>query len=116
MGLDDPASLNPSWKLTGTIQKYDKFGKVVQTKPPLSCPATIIYRSDIGLPMGSVTNANFLECGVFTCDYDLSATYRAILILITGGRRHLAVLSEYNFAFWREISPNNEFLGYYPYL
>jgi hypothetical protein len=67
----DPAFSNSFWQLTGTLQKYDVFSNILQSKKPLSCVQTIVYRNDCGKPIGSIANADFYESGVFTCDYSL---------------------------------------------
>lgn len=63
-----------NWKLTGSIVKYNSFGIPIMTQPPLagSAPTSTNIRSDIQMPMGTITGAHWDECGVFTGDYDLS--------------------------------------------
>jgi hypothetical protein len=62
-----------NWKLTGTAELYNSFGQPVQSKKPGNRGSSVIvYRNDVGIPIGTVDNANFKECGVFTCDYSMN--------------------------------------------
>ena len=70
----DPSASNTSWQLTGVINKYDSSSAPLETKNAKGIFSTTIYRNDIHLPIASVTNASYKECGVFTCDYDLDET------------------------------------------
>ena len=60
---------NANWQLTGGVEKYDAFSAPLETKNAKGISSTTVYRNDVHLPIASIANANFKECGVFTGDY-----------------------------------------------
>jgi hypothetical protein len=65
-----------SWKFLGGITRYNTFGSPVETQSLLRgstyAYSTTVLGTASNLPIGAVENANFRECGVFTCDYNLN--------------------------------------------
>lgn len=68
----DPSKTNPSWQLISTNKKFNNFSSILETKSAKGLYNTNIYRNDINLPIASIINARYDECGMFTCDYDMN--------------------------------------------
>lgn len=76
---DSAANVHNHWQLQNAVTRYNAYGQVLESKTEnIHGPVytSSFYRGDISLPMASVHNAGFAECGFFTADYDQdSASY-----------------------------------------
>jgi hypothetical protein len=63
---------NQNWKTQNEVTIYDMFGNVIESLDPRKKTTTSIYGTTDCLPISTVVNSSFKECGVFTCDYDLN--------------------------------------------
>lgn len=74
----DSGTINTNWYLIDSITKYTSYNRINENTTPLDGSkkifSSLIYGHNGLLPIGSVGNAHFEECGVFTCDYDDSDT------------------------------------------
>ena len=61
-----------NWQLTGTIDVYDPYGNAIQVSNASGIPVTTVMGGQAWLPIGTVANASFYECGIFPGDYDLA--------------------------------------------
>jgi hypothetical protein len=68
-----PQSSSPYWKLTDSISQYASNFLPKETAKPTTTGgryfSSTIFGRDAVLPAGTVTNARWEECGVYTCDY-----------------------------------------------
>ena len=69
---DDPSSSNPSWQYMGNTETYSIFGAPLEIKNGKKISSSTVYRNDVHLPIGSISNANSNESAIFTGDYDLN--------------------------------------------
>jgi hypothetical protein len=60
------------WQLTGTIDKYDNYGNVLQVSDSRGVSTSTIYGTSFWVPVATLTSSSFNECAVFTCAYDLN--------------------------------------------
>ena len=67
-----PGANNPNWKYSGGTTLYSPMGVVKQTTDAGHINTSTIRRSDNLLTISQIPSAKFLECGVFTGDYDLN--------------------------------------------
>jgi hypothetical protein len=79
-GIPDPAkpfatyshvsgATNQNWQCNSTIENYSSSGIALQIAKPLVAKVVQVLRNDIALPIGSIQNGTFFECGIFTGDY-----------------------------------------------
>lgn len=66
----ETGAVNPNWKLTGKIDKYNSTGGAIQTSNSAGVSSTVIYNNDNTLPIASIANAKYDDCAVYTCDYN----------------------------------------------
>jgi hypothetical protein len=68
--ISDYSTGNSDWVCTGTIDRYNTGGQPEQTTNAAGVHGTRVFRNDVVLPVGSISNASFGESGIFTGDYD----------------------------------------------
>jgi hypothetical protein len=66
---------NTNWQYKGAVTRCNADGSVWVTEAPTSISGKFQRSSTIlghghAVPIGSIINADYQECGVFTCDYD----------------------------------------------
>jgi hypothetical protein len=71
----DPETRGAAWKYAGSVTRYDQYARPIETAQSKGSGggriiSSIIYGHNGLLPTASVNNANFKECGAFTCDYE----------------------------------------------
>jgi hypothetical protein len=59
-----------SQQINKTFKRYDSYGVPLEIQNAKGISSTTVYRNDMHLPIASIANANFKECGVFTGDYN----------------------------------------------
>ena len=67
------SAANPNWVTLERTARRGRFSQVLCARNAAGTPSTAIYGHSGRLPAGSVANAEFTECGVFTGDYETSS-------------------------------------------
>jgi hypothetical protein len=68
--FDYASATNTDWLFTGGATRFGKYSSALESINSLSKYNTAILGHGGSYPIGSIANAKFEECGVFTCDYD----------------------------------------------
>jgi hypothetical protein len=73
--FSDPETRGAAWKYAGGVTRYDQYTRPIETAQSKGSGggrimSSVIYGYNGLLPIASVNNANFKECGAFTCDYE----------------------------------------------
>jgi hypothetical protein len=64
------SSNDATWKFKGGTTKYDSNSMAIESVNPKNVYSTTVYGTTARLQIGSISNAQCYESGVFTCDYN----------------------------------------------
>ncbi|HAJ80574.1 MAG TPA: hypothetical protein DCO75_12485, partial [Fibrobacteres bacterium] len=79
------SSNDATWKFKGGTTKYDSNSMAIESVNPKNVYSTTVYGTTARLQIGSISNAQCYESGVFTCDYDMKEYLNPITYLDKSG-------------------------------